>query len=115
MSGRWPWRNDTKDDRYRRIIELYRSALMRADPESCLSLDSRLADYGQGWVSDDTIVDVNEMMTAKALAERHGLSEWDIRNWERAGHIQGFRRPGISRVLFRQGDVLAYVANRRRR
>lgn len=106
MTGSWPWPNDTKDDRYRRIIDHYRNELYDADLERCLEIDALMAKYGQAWISDNGIIDVNAMMTARELAEKHGLSEWDIRNWERAGHIIGFRSG--RKVLFRQGDVLAW-------
>lgn len=108
--SKWPWPKDSKEDRFRRIIDHYRNALADADLQACMALDKRMADYGQAWVSDNSIIDVNEMMTAQELAERHGIAVWDVFNWERQGKYRGVKCG--SRKRFRQGDVLAAKAAR---
>ncbi|WP_195167162.1 helix-turn-helix domain-containing protein [Mycobacteroides abscessus] len=102
----WPWPDDTKDDRYRRIIDHYRTALLEADKEACYLLDKRMADFGQAWISNNDIIDVNAMMTARELSEKHGISVWTIYNWERMGRYRGVKTG--ARKLFRQGDVLKW-------
>lgn len=113
MAGKWPWPDDSKDDRYRRIIDHYRNALADADLDQCLSLDKLMADYGQPWISDNSIVDVNAMMSAGDIAERFGISVWNVRDWARR-HPEKIRRhkSANGRTLFRLGDVLTYNANK---
>lgn len=109
--GNWPWPNDTKDARYRRIIDHYRSALADADYGRCVEVDNRMIEYGQPWVCDNSIVDVNDMLSAKAIAERFGIAEWDVRNWDRRnpGKIRK-HKAASGRTLFRVGDVLSLRA-----
>ncbi|QFG10324.1 excise [Mycobacterium phage DyoEdafos] len=113
MPPKWPWPGDTKDDRYRRIIDHYRTALADIDLEACLVVDKKMAEYGQPWVSDNSIIDVNEMLSAKQLAERFGLSEWNVRDWARR-HPERIRKHKAAngRTLFRVGDVLTYHATK---
>ncbi|ADL71052.1 hypothetical protein LEBRON_89 [Mycobacterium phage LeBron] len=110
---KWPWPSDTKEDRYRRIIDHYRSALAEADYEACAKVDNQMVEYGQGWVCDNSIIDVNEMLSAKELAERFGLSEWNVRDWARR-HPDKIRKHKAAngRTLFRVGDVLTYHATK---
>lgn len=112
-ASKWPWPTDTRTDKLRRIIDHYRSALAEADLDACLRLDKRMADYGQSWVSDNSIVDVNAMMSAKAIAEQFGLEEFDVRNWAKR-HPERIRqhKAGNGRMLFQLGDVLTYNANK---
>ncbi len=72
-----------------------------------------MAEYGQPWVSDNSIIDVNEMLSAKQLSERFGISEWDVRNWAKR-HPDKIRRHKAAngRTLFRVGDVLTFHATR---
>lgn len=101
----WPWPNDSRDDRLRRIIDHYRTALSEVDPAACRAVDDRMIEYGQRWVCDDhAIIDVNEMLSAKDIAERFGLAVWDVYNWERMGFYSGVKRNG--RKFYRLGDVL---------
>lgn len=110
----WPWPTDSKDDRLRRIIDHYRSALAEVDLEACLAVDNRMVAYGQGWVCDNSIIDVNEMLSAKDISERFGIPEWDIRNWSyrNPDKIRKYQSAKGKRAKFRVGDVLTYYANR---
>ena len=113
MSDRWPWPADSKEDRLRRIIDHYRQGLADIDLEACLVLDKKMADYGQPWISDNSIVDVNAMLSAKDVAERFGLSEWNVRDWARRNPDKIRRNKAAKgRTLFRLGDVLTYSANK---
>jgi hypothetical protein len=78
-----------------------------------LVIDRKMADYGQPWVSDNSVVDVNEMLSAKAFAERFGISEWNVRDWSRR-HPDKIRKHKAAngRTLFRVGDVLTYDATK---
>lgn len=101
----WPWPGDDQDARLRRIIHMYRDMVMACAPAACEIVDEQLRQWGQGWVSDNSIIDMNEMMSAKQLAERHGISIYDVYNWERQGKFEG-QRQASGRVLYRQGDVI---------
>lgn len=110
----WPWPADTRTDKLRRIIDHYRDALAEADYEACVKVDNRMIAYGQPWVCDNSIVDVNEMLSAKDMAARFGFTEFDVRNWARL-HPEKIRthKTANRRVLFRVGDVLSFSANRK--
>lgn len=105
----WPW-NDTREDKLRRIIDSYRTALMEADPVMCRHLDARMVEYGQGWVCSEVVVDVNRMMSAKEIADEFGIQPWNVMDWSRRhpDKIPKHKRGG--RTLFRLGDVLGYQA-----
>lgn len=107
----WPWPGDTREDRLKRIIDHYRSALAEVDYEACANLDNLMVNCGQGWVCDNSIVDVNEMLSAKQMAEKFGLVEFDVRNWSRR-HPELIRKHKAAngRTLYRVGDVLTYHA-----
>lgn len=111
MSEGWPWPHESTEDRLRHILDLYRSALLEEAPYRCLDLDAVMHDYGQGWITDDEIVDVNQWLTAREVCEyieakwgSSGITPFDVRNWERAGAFVGEKRG--SRKYFRLGDVL---------
>ncbi|OYN81741.1 hypothetical protein [Mycolicibacterium sphagni] len=113
MAGSWPWPEDTKDDRLRRIIDHYRDALADIDLEACLGVDKLMVDYGQPWVCDNTVVDVNAMVPARWFFEKYGIPEWNIRDWSRR-HPERIRKHKAAngRTLFRVGDVLTYNATK---
>lgn len=81
--------------------------------EACREIDKTMAGYGQAWVSDNSIVDVKEMMSARQFAERFGISEWDVRNWAKR-HPNRIRKykAANGRTLYRVGDVLAFQATK---
>lgn len=109
MTG-WPWPADSKEDRLRRIIDHYRDKLSEVDSVACREVDDLMVEYGQGWVCDDSIIDVNEMLSAKAICERFGLSEWNVRDWARRNPDKIRKHKNSNgRTLFRVGDVLAFA------
>lgn len=106
----WPWPRDTREDRLKRIIDSYRTALMEADALACRHLDARMAEFGQGWISSDIIVDVNRMVTAQEVAAEFGLQPWNVMDWARRHPDKIPKHKQGGRTLFRLGDVLAYQA-----
>ena len=45
--------------RYRRIIDSYRQALILRDPAMCRTIDGKMEEWGEGWVCDDELPDMN--------------------------------------------------------
>lgn len=107
--SKWPWPKDTTTDRLKRIIDSYRTALRDVDAATCNLIDARMAEYGQGWITNDEIIDVNEIKPATEIAAQFGLQPWDIQNWSRR-HPDRIPKRGMrrGRNLFRVGDVLAF-------
>lgn len=97
--------------RYRRIIDAYRESLRLRDPEMCRVIDGNMEAWGEGWVCDDEVPDMDALMTAAALARKFGFQRWDIANWVRAGNITAHPYPGTG-SLYRVGDVLAFFAQK---
>jgi hypothetical protein len=104
----WPFPQDSKEARHRRIIDSYRHGWMKVDPAGCRALDEQMATYGQGWISGGELVGNDELKTARELAALYDLSPRNLYDWARRHPeaITTFRKGG--RVLFRVGEVLAY-------
>ena len=99
--------------RYRRIIDAYREALRLRDPSMCRAVDGTMHQWGEGWVCDDEVPDVNALMSAAAIARKWGFQRWDIANWARSGGISAVKT--VDDVpLYRVGDVLAFFAAKKR-
>lgn len=114
--GNWPWPKDTHEDRLKRIIDSYRTALMDADPATCRILDARMAEYGQGWIASGVIVDVERLATAQEVSEEFDINPWNIHDWARR-HPDQIPKRGKKdgKTLFRLGDIIVYQANGGRR
>lgn len=114
--GHWPWPRDTHDDRLKRIIDSYRTALMEADPATCRILDARMKEYGQGWIASDVIVDVERLVTAQEVSQEFDINPWNIHDWARR-HPDQLPKRGKKdgKTLFRLGDIITYQANGGRR
>lgn len=97
--------------RYRRIIDAYREALRAVDPYECRLVDGKMESWGESWVCDDDLPDMDALMSAAAIARKWGFQRWDIANWVRAGGIMSPKSSnGIP--LYRVGDVLAHFARK---
>lgn len=105
----WPWPRDTTQDRLKRIIDSYRTALKEVDPTACGLVDARMCEYGQSWVCSDQVVDVNEKLSAPEIARRFGINAWNIHDWSRRHPDLIPRLKDVNgKTVFRLGDVLAY-------
>lgn len=109
-SGKWPW-NDTREDRLKRIIDSYRTALMEVDPATCRLVDARMVEFGQGWVCSTTVIDVERLVTAQEVAEEFGINPWNVHDWSRR-HPEVIPKRGksVGKTLYRLGDILNYQA-----
>lgn len=110
----WPWPHESTEDRLRHILDLYRTALLEEAPYRCLDLDAVMHDYGQGWITDDEIVDVNQWLTAREVCEYieakwgANISVWNVRDWARRHPGELPHRKLGGKKLFRLGDVLKF-------
>ena len=85
---------------------------MLRDPAMCRVIDARLADEGEGWVSDDGPVDVNQWMSAKAISEKFGIPAPNVYYWygQFPDDIQRVKKDG--RVVFWLADILRVRARK---
>ncbi|WP_064075897.1 hypothetical protein [Prescottella equi] len=115
MSGLWPWPADTPVDIARRLLQSYREALQRRDPEACSRIDAQAQAFGQGWVVPRLeTVDVDALVSGVEAAELAGVEPQVIWQWAYRGHIP--RRTGVDgSTCYRVGDVLDHQARQRRR
>lgn len=79
---------------------------MHVDPAYCKILDEQMAQFGQGWISDDTIVDVNELLTAVEFEQRFGVRAFTLKDYARRHSIPKMGKRGRA-DLYRLGDLLA--------
>lgn len=116
MASAWPWPEDTREDRYRRIIDSYRTALMNSDPATCRIVDARMQEFGQTWLVSGVIVDVERLVTAQEVAEEFDINPWNVHDWA-SRHPDRVPRRGKrdGKTLFRLGDIIAYQAQGGRR
>lgn len=94
--------------RYRKIIDAYRGKLMEVNPAASNEVDDRMWASGEGWVCDDRPPELDRLMTAREIAERHGLEMHNIRAWARRhpDRIATHRKGG--KCYFSVREVLAY-------
>lgn len=109
--GEWPWQ-ENETDRLRRILHHYRNALLEECPTRCLTVDELMFQYGQEWITDDSVIDVNEYVTAKQIWQRFGISDWNIRDWARRNPDEIRTRKVGGKRLFLLGDILRHQARR---
>ena len=99
----WPWPQDSREDRAKRVARSYRNALEdiargRHDtnglpPDAAgdlYRLDVYWARYGIHWTTRraDLTLDPDDWMSAPDLAHALDRTRKDIYNWARLGHIQ---------------------------
>ncbi len=111
VASAWPWPEDTREDRLKRIIDSYRTALMDFDPALCRLVDARMVEFGQGWVCSSSVIDVERLVTAQDVAEDFGINPWNVHDWARR-HPDVIPKRGKvgGKTLYRLGDILAYQA-----
>lgn len=111
----WPFPGDTLLDQARRIARSYREALAEHSPETCRSIDWKLAEWGVTWIQPQLVtIDENEWVTVDTAADHTGLTAAAIYKWcSRDGRIER-HKGNDGRVRVRIGDVLAANAELRR-
>jgi hypothetical protein len=94
-------------DILRWVADQYRKELYRVDAEACHLVDLVMIRAGQSWVCDDTIVDVDELLTIRQLAVRFGVQPYVIRDLIAKHGIPTRGKIDMGKAfLYRVGDVL---------
>ncbi len=94
-------------DILRWVADKYRQELNRVDPEACRHVDVMMVHAGQSWVCDDSIVDVDELLTIRQLAARFGVQPYVIRDLIAKHGISTRGKVDMGKAfLYRVGDVL---------
>ena len=117
MSAAWPWPQDTRIDKLKRIVDSYRTALMEVASEACHVVDGRMCEFGESWVCDDAVVNVEEWSTVADIYAQFGpgFEPWNVHLWaSRHPDEVPLRGKRSGRNLYRVGDVLAYQVSLRR-
>lgn len=98
--------------RYRRIIDAYRAKLREVSPAACNEVDDKLWSAGEKWISDDTEIALDQLMTAREIAERFGLSVQNIRDWARRHPDRITTHKRGRQALYQLRQVLMYQASK---
>lgn len=112
----WPWPEDNRIDKLKRIVDSYRTRLQEVDPTGCQIIDGRMAEYGETWLADNEIVNVNEEKTVEEIYAQFGpgFEPHNIHKWaQREPRILPRRGTRNGKTLYRLGDVLAYQVSLR--
>lgn len=115
MTAAWPFAGDTLLDQARRVARSYRDALEQHAPDSCHSIDHKLAEWGVTWIAPQLVtIDPSEWVTVDVAADHTGLTAAAIYKWcGRDNRIEG-RKGNDGRLRVQIGDVLSANAELRR-
>lgn len=115
MTSKWPW-PDNREDKLKRIVASYRTALLEVDAPTCHLVDARMIEFGQGWVCSNTVIDVEKLVTAQEVADEFGINPWNVHDWARR-HPDIIPKRGSAggKTQYRLGDILAYQATGKRK
>lgn len=108
----WPWPQDNREDRARRIALSYRRLCTDNNIDTS-QLDQHWAKHGQTWLTPTELPNLDAWITeAEAAAAFHQPTK-SIYDWGRRGHIRVLHTPEGRRVNI--ADILDYHKRRRAR
>ena len=93
-------------DVLRWVADQYRSRLFQIDREACHEIDRIMVRAGQNWITDQSVVDPDELVTAKDVSERFGYDQFAFWALVRRYGIESRGKRGNAH-LYRLGDVLS--------
>lgn len=93
-------------DILRWVADQYRKELYRVDAEACHNVDLVMVRAGQSWVCDDSIVDVDELLTAKQFELKYGITENAVQKLVLRHGIPPRGKQGRA-YMYRVGDILS--------
>lgn len=85
---------------------------MEISPAACNAVDDRLWAAGEKWISDNSEVALDQLMTAREIAERFGLSVQNIRDWARRHPDKITTHKRGRQALYQLREVLGYQAHK---
>lgn len=113
LADKWPWPNESPTERREHLARIYRDKLMEVAPEECLRLDADAVRCGQTWITPrKAIYKQDDLLTAELVADDQHVQPRTVDAWVADG-MRVLHTPDGSR--YRYGDVLDYLAGRRRR
>lgn len=93
-------------DVLRWVADQYRHRLLQVDRDACRQVDLIMVRAGQAWITNETVVDPDELLTATEIQERHGIGENAVRKLALRYGIKVRGKQGKYN-LYRVGDVLS--------
>lgn len=84
---------------------------MEVSPAACNALDDKLWDSDR-WVSDNSEIQLEQLMTAREIADRFGFSVQNIRDWARRHPDKITTHKRGRQALYRLREVLKYQAQK---
>lgn len=93
-------------DILRWVADQYRTKLFQVSREACREVDLVMVRAGQAWICDESVVDPDELLTAKEIQLRHGISESAVQKLALRYGLECRGKKGKA-YLYRLGDVLS--------
>lgn len=93
-------------DVLRWVADTYRTKLLQTDRDACREVDLIMVRAGQAWITNEAVVDPDELLTATEIQLRHGISENAVRKLALRYGIEVRGKQGKYN-LYRIGDVLS--------
>lgn len=86
---------------------MYRDLARSLDAVACTELDDAMRGFGQSWVTDETDICPDDLLTVTEIAAVADVSPAAVRMWVHRGRLQrcAIGRDGLN--LYRWGDVVA--------
>lgn len=108
----WPWPQDNREDRARRIALSYRK-LCADNGINTQTLDQHWETLGQTWLTPTELPNLDAWITETEAAQLFSQPTKSIYDWGRRGHIRVLHTPEGRRVNI--ADILDYSKRRRKR
>lgn len=119
---RWPWPQDSREDRARRVAHSYRRLALRLaasvhnSRNSVTELDQHWLDHGQSWlVPTQSTINPDDWVTSYEASELFSVPAKSVYDWGRRGHIRKLAAAKNGIVRYSVGDIIQYSHNRGKR
>lgn len=88
---------------------------MAVAPAECKMVDHRMWECGEGWLSNDSELNLDSLKTASEIAQQFGLAIYDIQNWhKRHPDLIPVKGKWRGKNLYLVRDVVGYFSRRDR-
>lgn len=96
-------------DVLRWVADQYRKRLFAISRDDCHAVDQIMVRAGQSWITDQSVVDPDELVTAQDVEDRFGYKQYNFWGLIRRYGIEPRGMRGRANV-YRLGDVLSAKA-----